>query len=115
MVRHGKVITAAGVSAGIDMALYLAGEIAGRERAEVIQLGIEYDPPPLLSGRPLVEGVRAGACARHQGDGQARAQPARGYVAPAHRRTDLHQQAQEEEAHVQRRARGPARDQDQDA
>lgn len=46
MVRNGKVITAAGVSAGIDMALYLAGEIAGRERAEAIQLAAEYDPQP---------------------------------------------------------------------
>lgn len=46
IVRSGKIITAAGVSAGIDMALYLAGEIAGRERAEAIQLMIEYDPAP---------------------------------------------------------------------
>jgi len=46
MVRAGKVVTAAGVSAGIDLALWLAGEIAGRERAEAIQLVIEYDPHP---------------------------------------------------------------------
>jgi putative intracellular protease/amidase len=46
MVRNGKIITAAGVSAGIDMALYLAGEIAGREQAEAIQLMLEYDPRP---------------------------------------------------------------------
>ena len=46
IVRSGKVITAAGVSAGIDLALWLAGEIAGRERAEAIQLTIEYDPHP---------------------------------------------------------------------
>jgi transcriptional regulator GlxA family with amidase domain len=45
-VQSGKVVTAAGVSAGIDMALWLAGEIAGRERAEAIQLTIEYDPHP---------------------------------------------------------------------
>lgn len=51
VVRQGKVITAAGVSAGIDMALYLAGEIAGRETAEVIQLLLEYDPqPPFQTG-----------------------------------------------------------------
>jgi putative intracellular protease/amidase len=51
VVRQGKVITAAGVSAGIDMALHLAGEIAGKELAQVIQLLIEYDPqPPFDSG-----------------------------------------------------------------
>jgi putative intracellular protease/amidase len=51
VVREGKIITAAGVSAGIDMALTLAGEIAGPEVAQAIQLGIEYDPqPPFDSG-----------------------------------------------------------------
>src|SRR5690242_12363211 len=51
MVRSGKVVTAAGVSAGIDLALWLAGEISGRARAEAIQLVIEYDPhPPFDSG-----------------------------------------------------------------
>jgi putative intracellular protease/amidase len=50
-VQQGKIITAAGVSAGIDMALHLAAEIAGREIAESIQLIIEYDPqPPFDSG-----------------------------------------------------------------
>jgi putative intracellular protease/amidase len=52
-VIQGKVITAAGVSAGIDMALVLAAEIAGPEVAQAIQLGIEYDPaPPFDSGSP---------------------------------------------------------------
>lgn len=51
VVRQGKVITAAGVSAGIDMALHLATEIAGKEMAQTIQLIIEYDPkPPFDSG-----------------------------------------------------------------
>lgn len=51
IVHSGKVATAAGVSAGIDLALWLAGEIAGKERAEAIQLTIEYDPhPPFSSG-----------------------------------------------------------------
>jgi putative intracellular protease/amidase len=50
-VQNGKIITAAGVSAGIDMSLYLAGQIAGPEVAQAIQLGIEYDPaPPFDSG-----------------------------------------------------------------
>jgi transcriptional regulator GlxA family with amidase domain len=52
-VIDGKVATAAGVSAGIDMALALAREIAGEEVAKAIQLGIEYDPaPPLDAGSP---------------------------------------------------------------
>jgi putative intracellular protease/amidase len=46
IVRQGKIITAAGVSAGLDMALYLAGEIAGAQAAQVIQLIMEYDPQP---------------------------------------------------------------------
>lgn len=51
VVSSGKIVTAAGVSAGIDLALWLAGEIAGRERAEAIQLVIEYDPhPPFDAG-----------------------------------------------------------------
>jgi transcriptional regulator GlxA family with amidase domain len=51
IVRSGKIVTSAGVSAGIDLALWLAGEIAGRERAQAIQLAIEYDPhPPFDSG-----------------------------------------------------------------
>ncbi len=51
IVRSGKIVTAAGVSAGIDLALWLAGEISGRARAEAIQLTIEYDPhPPFDTG-----------------------------------------------------------------
>ncbi len=51
IVRSGKIVTAAGVSAGIDLGLWLAGEITGRDRAEAIQLYIEYDPrPPFDSG-----------------------------------------------------------------
>lgn len=51
IVHQGKIATAAGVSAGIDLALWLAGEIAGRKEAEAIQLTIEYDPhPPFDAG-----------------------------------------------------------------
>jgi transcriptional regulator GlxA family with amidase domain len=51
VVIDGKVVTAAGVSSGIDMALTLAGEIGGADLAQLIQLGIEYDPqPPFDSG-----------------------------------------------------------------
>ena len=53
VVERGKVITAAGVSAGIDMALTLAARIASDEVAQAIQLGIEYDPqPPFQAGSP---------------------------------------------------------------
>ena len=51
VVEYGKVITAAGVSSGIDMALTLAARIAGDDMARAIQLAIEYDPkPPFDSG-----------------------------------------------------------------
>ena len=66
VVVRGKVITGAGVSAGIDMALRLVIELAGAEVAQAIQLGIEYDPqPPVDAGSPskapdeIVELVRA--------------------------------------------------------
>lgn len=53
VVQQGKIITAAGVSAGIDMGLTLAAELAGREVAESIQLQLEYDPqPPFDAGAP---------------------------------------------------------------
>jgi len=53
VVEHGKIVTAAGVSAGIDMALTLVQRINGDEVAQAVQLGIEYDPePPLDSGSP---------------------------------------------------------------
>jgi transcriptional regulator GlxA family with amidase domain len=65
VVTDGKVVTAAGVSAGIDMALHLVSEFAGEEVAQAIQLGIEYDPsPPFDAGSPekapapLVELIR---------------------------------------------------------
>lgn len=52
-VFDGKLVTAAGVSAGIDMALALAADIAGEQVAQAIQLGIEYDPqPPFQAGSP---------------------------------------------------------------
>lgn len=53
VVRDGKYATAAGVSSGIDMALTLAGVLAGDEIAQSIQLMIEYDPqPPYDAGSP---------------------------------------------------------------
>ena len=53
VVFDGKYVTAAGVSAGIDMGLTLAGRVAGDETAQAIQLMIEYDPqPPYDAGSP---------------------------------------------------------------
>jgi putative intracellular protease/amidase len=53
VVRRGKIVTGAGVSAGIDMALTLAAEIAGPDYARTLQLIMEYDPqPPFDAGSP---------------------------------------------------------------
>lgn len=53
VVIDGKVITSAGVSAGIDMALYLTELISGETTAKAIQLALEYDPaPPFDAGSP---------------------------------------------------------------
>ena len=67
VVERGKMITAAGVSAGIDMGLRLAELLAGPEAAQAVQLAIEYDPqPPFDAGSPekapaeVVDWVRSG-------------------------------------------------------
>lgn len=53
VVERGKVVTAAGVSSGIDMALTLLDRMYGPALAQTVQLGIEYDPqPPLNAGSP---------------------------------------------------------------
>jgi transcriptional regulator GlxA family with amidase domain len=69
-VEDGKIVTAAGVTAGIDMALHLVAVEAGPKVAQAVQLGIEYDPdPPFDSGSPekaapeIVEIVRSVAAA----------------------------------------------------
>ncbi|MGI5226978.1 DJ-1/PfpI family protein [Actinoallomurus sp. CA-142502] len=65
IVRSGKVATAAGVSAGIDLGLWLVGEICGPERAEIVQLTIEYDPrPPFDAGHPSKAGEQVRKKAR---------------------------------------------------
>jgi transcriptional regulator GlxA family with amidase domain len=65
-VEDGKTLTAAGVSAGIDMALHLVSQEAGPEVAQAVQLALEYDPqPPYDAGSPakapaaIVEAVTA--------------------------------------------------------
>jgi putative intracellular protease/amidase len=69
-VEDGKVLTGAGVTAGIDMALHLVAREAGPRVAQAVQLGIEYDPdPPFDCGSPqkapaeVVELVRQAASA----------------------------------------------------
>jgi cyclohexyl-isocyanide hydratase len=53
VVRDGNVITAGGVTSGIDFGLTIVAELAGHEAAQAIQLGIEYDPaPPFDCGHP---------------------------------------------------------------
>jgi len=53
VVRDGNVFSGGGVTAGIDMALTVMEEVAGRDYAESVQLAIEYAPaPPFDSGRP---------------------------------------------------------------
>jgi transcriptional regulator GlxA family with amidase domain len=71
IVEHGRIVTAAGVSSGIDMALHLVRKINGEQIAQAVQLGIEYDPqPPLDAGTPekappeVVELVTAAFAAR---------------------------------------------------
>ncbi|MCC9308843.1 DJ-1/PfpI family protein [Kitasatospora sp. RB6PN24] len=75
-IEDGRYVTAAGVSAGIDMALQLVARVAGEEMAREIQLLIEYDPQPpfgpidwagtdTASYRPLARQVLAGALAGH--------------------------------------------------
>jgi transcriptional regulator GlxA family with amidase domain len=84
VVEDGKVITAAGVSSGIDMALHLVGREMGPEVAQAIQLAIEYDPePPFDSGSPqkapseIVEAVKQfEAASPTAGLGKVRAQDA---------------------------------------
>ena len=71
VVVDGNIITGSGVTAGIDFALTVAGEMLGAEAAERIQLGMEYDPhPPFDAGSPdraaasVVQAVSAAAAPR---------------------------------------------------
>ncbi len=69
IVRDGNVITAGGVTSGIDFGLSVVAEIAGETAARTIQLGIEYDPaPPFDCGHPdrAPASVRSALSARYQ-------------------------------------------------
>ena len=86
VVVDGNVITGGGVTAGIDFALVVAAEAFGRDVAETIQLGIEYDPHPPFTGRLAgIRGARPGgesprrrcqASGRTAGRGGRRRRPA---------------------------------------
>jgi len=72
-VEEGRIVTAAGVSAGIDMALHLAAQIVNEPFAKACQLGLEYDPqPPFDVGSPdkappeIVALARAASTARRE-------------------------------------------------
>ena len=78
VVESGRIVTGAGVSAGIDMALTLAARVAGPEVAQVVQLAIEYDPqPPFDAGSPdsapaaAVDFLRAASRFAEEGDVEA--------------------------------------------
>ena len=73
VVEQGRIITAAGVSSGIDMALTVVAKLAGDDMAKAIQLGIEYDPQPPFdtgsvakAGPELTELVRAALDAENE-------------------------------------------------
>ena len=81
VVQEGKIITAAGVSSGIDMSMHLTAKLYGENLAMALQLAIEYDPePPFDAGAPhkapaeIVEATRAGAMAWQKARAEKREQ-----------------------------------------
>jgi cyclohexyl-isocyanide hydratase len=68
VVVDGKFATGGGVTAGIDMALRIVGELFGRDAAEAVQLNLEYAPePPFSSGRPETARPEVVAMVREHG------------------------------------------------
>ncbi len=66
VVRDGNAITGGGVTAGIDIALTIAAELAGDDVAKMIQLAIEYAPaPPFNCGRPEIAEEKTVAAVKH--------------------------------------------------
>jgi cyclohexyl-isocyanide hydratase len=86
IVKDGNIITAGGVTSGIDFALSIAAEIAGEAVAQSIQLSIEYDPaPPFDTGHPdrAPGSIRAMLAARYERSRQAyRGSLARAFASP---------------------------------
>jgi len=69
VVKDGNLITAGGVTSGIDFGLHLVADIAGAAAAQAIQLGLEYDPdPPFAAGHPdrASEAVKAMLAPRYE-------------------------------------------------
>lgn len=67
VVRDGKLITAGGVTSGIDFGLAVIAELMGEEEAQVIQLSLEYAPaPPFRSGAPQEAPAEVLAAARQR-------------------------------------------------
>ena len=69
VVKDGNVITAGGVTSGIDFGLRVVAEIAGEPVAQAVQLGLEYDPePPFASGHPdhATAAVQASVAPRYE-------------------------------------------------
>ena len=67
VVEDGSTITAGGVTAGIDFALTLVAREAGRDRAEAVQLSLEYDPaPPFSAGNPDSAGAERTSALKHR-------------------------------------------------
>jgi cyclohexyl-isocyanide hydratase len=74
IVKDGNLITAGGVTAGVDFGLSVVAEIAGEATAHAIQLGIEYDPaPPFDCGHPdrAPDSVKAAVSERYDKAGAA--------------------------------------------
>lgn len=74
VVKDGNVVTAGGVTSGIDFALSMVAEIAGETVAQTIQLSIEYDPaPPFDAGHPdrAAEAVKARLASRYENSRKA--------------------------------------------
>ncbi len=89
VVVDGNLFTGGGVTAGIDVALCVAAEIAGRAAAEAIQLAVEYDPqPPFSAGSPesappaVRESVLARAAARQKDRAERVARAAAAMITP---------------------------------
>jgi len=65
VVRDGNILSGGGVTAGIDLALTLVAELAGRAAAQAIQLQLEYAPePPFAAGTPETAPAEVVAAAR---------------------------------------------------
>ncbi|MGO9132463.1 MAG: hypothetical protein ACLP8A_00225, partial [Methylovirgula sp.] len=74
VVQDGNLITAGGVTAGIDFGLAIVAELAGRMEAETIQLSLEYQPaPPFDSGSPETASTEVLAAAKARGAASRRA------------------------------------------